>query len=234
MKRIAELVLKTVARELNYLAHESISRERKPALTTRVRELAIDESAAYIFSNLHAALLFDDREDLWGHALESASLEGLHLEFGVWKGNSINSIARAVSPVDVFGFDSFEGLREDWPGTHRRTGHFDTNGTLPEVESNVQLVKGWFQVTLPEFLTSHQGNVAFLHLDADTYESTLYVLEQLKSQIVAGTVIVFDEYLGIPNWKNNEFKAWKEFRQSQKLDYCYIGFGPEQAALKVL
>jgi hypothetical protein len=37
-------------------------------------------------------------------------------EFGVWKGATINYIA-SKTPGPVHGFDSFEGLPEDWrPG----------------------------------------------------------------------------------------------------------------------
>ena len=60
-------------------------------------------------------------------------------------------------------------------------------GNLPKVNPNVQLVKGWFNETLPEFIRKENSEVAFLHIDCDTYESTKYVLNTLKEKIIPGT-----------------------------------------------
>ena len=50
----------------------------------------------------------------------------------------------------------------------------------------------------------------------------------------AGTILLFDEYLGFPDWKNGEFRAWQEFAEARGLRFRYLGFGPTQAALQVL
>ena len=38
----------------------------------------------------------------------------LYLEFGVWKGESINLLSKYTKKI--YGFDSFEGLKDDWHG----------------------------------------------------------------------------------------------------------------------
>jgi hypothetical protein len=45
----------------------------------------------------------------------SARREGLVLEFGVWSGRTIDLVADRVGPSrTVHGFDSFEGLPQEW------------------------------------------------------------------------------------------------------------------------
>jgi len=160
---------------------------------------------------------------------------GLVLEFGVFSGHSIGLIASARPDQTVYGFDSFEGLPEYWrPGFD--TGTFKTEG-LPAVPANVTLVPGWFDRSLPAFLDAHPGQpVSFLHIDCDLYSSTQTVLAQLKDRIIAGTVIVFDEYLNYPGWQHHEHKAFSEFIASTGRAYEWIGLVPsyEQAAIRIL
>jgi hypothetical protein len=113
-------------------------------------------------------------------------------------------------------------------------GTFDLGGKLPRVYSNVTLVKGWFDQTVPDFLITHSGPLSFLHLDADTYETTILLLNLLKERIVKDTIIVFDEYLGFPNWRNGEFRAWQEFCQAENVRYRYLAFSFRQAAVQIL
>ena len=40
--------------------------------------------------------------------------DGLFLEFGVYKGTSINFISSLIPDKKIYGFDSFGGLPEEW------------------------------------------------------------------------------------------------------------------------
>ncbi len=53
---------------------------------------------------------------------------------------------------------------------------------------------------------------------------TRLLLSLLRGRIVRGTVIVFDEYLGSPNWRNGEFRAWAEFVKAKGLAYRNLAF----------
>jgi hypothetical protein len=218
-----------------------MSRVSPPAHPTEavfrlVTERAAASSADYIEAHLGDAMLFPTREQLWDHALGKAGPELLYAEFGVFDGHSINHMAQrlAARGLTIHGFDSFEGLKEDWHGTWHAAGDFDLGGKMPKVQSNVRLVKGWFDATVPGFLEEHPGPFAFIHFDADTYEATQQLLSLLKGRIVSGTVIVFDEYLGFPNWRNCEFLAWAEFVKAAGLNYRYLAFSNSQAALQVV
>lgn len=192
------------------------------------------ECADYVQANMQKAVSFGTRAPLWDHALNKVDLEGLFAEFGVFRGVSINQIAGKRPKDVIYGFDSFEGLKEDWSGAYCVKGTFDLGGALPVVAANVKLIKGWFDKTIPDFLAEHPGPFAFVHVDCDTYEATETVFRLIGDRIRAGTVIVFDEYFGYRGWKIGEFKAWQEFVASLGIVYEYLGFGNSEVSIRVL
>jgi len=194
---------------------------------------AIIETADYVQSRMPKAVPFNDRRSLLKYALGKNIVDGTIAEFGVWKGQSINYIA-SLTQETVFGFDSFEGLREDWHGTGFLAGHFSLRGKLPKVRGNVRLIKGWFNETVPPFLKEHNRPFSFIHLDSDTYESAMEVFGLIAPHLAAGTIIVFDEYFGYRGWKEGEYKAWQECVASNGLRYEYLAFSNAmQAVIRV-
>src|SRR5712691_1155408 len=141
--------------------------------------------------NLANVPTFKTRQDIFKFSLSQASVrDGLHAEFGVYKGDSINRLAR-LKPGQVFhGFDSFEGLPESWT-LGSRTGSFSLGGRLPAVRDNVVLIKGFFEETLGRFVAEcGKTAVAFMHVDCDLYSATKTVLGRFEPLLVEGTVIV--------------------------------------------
>lgn len=191
------------------------------------------EAADFIKANMAGALAITRREDALRISLSRAPSEGLVLEFGVGGGDSIRAIARllAGSSRIVHGFDSFEGLPEDWAGRHEEKGHYSSNGVLPEVPRGVQLHKGLFAETLPDFLTHHSGQCAFVHVDCDLYSSAKTVLQALAPRIGPGTVILFDEYFNYPSWADHEHKAFGEFVAEHDLSFEYLLWGFQEVAV---
>jgi hypothetical protein len=92
------------------------------------------------------------------------------------------------------GFDSFEGLPEDWDGWPK--GAFSTEGQLPEIsDPRCSFVKGLFQNTLPGWLSARDfARRTVLNLDADLYSSTLMVLTQLLPKLKTDDILIFDEF----------------------------------------
>jgi predicted O-methyltransferase YrrM len=207
----------------------------RPTAIDFLEKRALESSADYIEKNGSHAVIFKSRTQLWSFALNQVTLSGIYAEFGVSWGKSITYFAKRLQPGRIiFGFDSFYGLKEDFSGTHFTKGAFTTKGVLPKVPKNVVLNKGWFGETLPGFLLKNLESFSFIHLDADTYESTKEVLDLIKDRITSGTIIVFDEYIGVPNWYNNEHKAWSEFIAATKLEYKYIAFSSQSIALRII
>lgn len=147
----------------------------------------------------------------------------LWLEFGVASGTSINYISKFTTDK-VYGFDSFQGLPEKWRNGYDK-GAFSRNGVLPRVNKNVELIKGWFNETLLQFIQKHNKKVSFIHIDADLYSSTKYILDVLKDYMDKDCVIVFDELLNYPGFDGDtgELKAFYEFITENKVDYTWIG-----------
>lgn len=204
--------------------------------TTVLRELernTAQECARYAESKMQTALQFNRRKDLLDHALGLAEKAGIIAEFGVWKGRSVNHIARTIRPSVVVGFDSFEGLREDWSGWDLAKGAFDLGGRLPAVRENVRLVKGWFDKTLPGFLAENPSSFSFVHVDCDTYEAAKTVLDLIGPRIRAGTVLVFDEYFGFRGWRIGEYRAWQEFVLQHGVEYQYLAFSEQSVSVRV-
>ena len=194
---------------------------------TAVR-LASESSARYMIEHMRAVPNFDTDYDLhkWVATTQldrKLLSDGWILEFGVATGRTLNQFAKWLPNKFVFGFDGFEGLPEDWTSRMRRG--FFARDKLPRVRSNCQLVVGWFDQTLPGFKQNRikNGPVALLHVDCDLYSSTVTILENLKDNIVPGTVIVFDEYINYPGWQLDEFRAWQEHCRMYGVKYEYIG-----------
>ncbi len=191
-------------------------------INLQMQKDALAETAQFVKANMFQTAQYKDRVALVKSVLEQPLIKGLYLEFGVFQGHSINYISSMVPLETVHGFDSFEGLPESWmPGFDK--GMFEVS-SLPPVNSNVQLIKGWFNETLPPFLTGNEHNCAFIHVDCDLYSSTKIIFNELKNRIVDGTVIVFDEYFNYPNWKSGEFKAFNELIEETGLGFEYLGF----------
>lgn len=151
--------------------------------------------------------------------LAAATVDGHVAEFGVFNGRSLAHLAAAVAGK-VHGFDSFRGLPEDWtPGVKR--GAFDRGGALPAVPANAVLHPGAFADTLPAF-AREAGAARLWHVDCDLYSSTRTVFDALGATLQVGSVVVFDDYLGFPDAKQHEFRAWAELCQARGIRYRYL------------
>lgn len=181
-------------------------------------------SAAFEKEYLLTVATFKRRKTLFEQALALAPNAGLFLEFGTYKGDSINQLAKLRPGLRFVGFDSFVGLPEGWTAGTRKGG-LSAKGRLPQVRENVELVTGFFEDSLPGFLAA-QGNetVAFLHIDCDLYSSTIFVLNAIRDRLVKGSVIVFDEFYNYAEWQDGEYKAWMEFCEKENLSFRYIGY----------
>ena len=147
----------------------------------------------------------------------SNNMQGYFLEFGVWEGKSINYMAKKKPNITFYGFDSFEGLPEDWDMGNKieKKGHFKVN-KLPDVEKNVILIKGWFDETINNWKQKYSGPIQFINIDADLYSSTKTILYELNNQIIKNTIIRFDDLLDspiapYPKWQEGEWRALCEW-----------------------
>ena len=149
------------------------------------------------------------------------------VECGVGRGRflTIFAFANDFFELDktVYGFDSFSGFpiasEEDfgtrvkhkekisgWDDVEMEMIHHvlnhdvDAEGSKSLTQGNsdsVKLIKGYFCDTLGDNLPA---KIAFLHLDADLYQSTVDVLNACIPKMASGSVIVFDELHETEKW----------------------------------
>lgn len=168
-------------------------------------------------------------------ALSARTIKGHVLEFGVGAGVSLRWLAKKVTQEPIYGFDSFEGLPEDWQFSEYiifAKGSFKYPPR--KVHLHVELVEGWFEDTIPEWKESHPGAISFLHIDADLYSSCKTVLTELNDQIVPGTILLFDELLEYPRWEEGEWKAFVEWQEEYKRKVHQLGTNWTQASYRVI
>jgi hypothetical protein len=150
---------------------------------------------------------------------------GAFVECGVGPGGCVAAMAYAGGTKrKVWGFDSFEGMPpltsedegdgQEWVGVKCSwRGLEDAQQTVDHFRlSNVTLVKGWFEDTLPPH-RERIGQIAVLRLDNDWYKSTRFCLHQLYDQVVVGGCIIIDDYHTFLGCR----KAVDEFRSERNI-----------------
>jgi predicted O-methyltransferase YrrM len=204
-------------------------RARRDIVFAAEQEAAL-QSARFVQEHMPRVPHFGSPQKTLEHALTHAPEGGMALEFGVYTGGTLKLIAQAREGNEVYGFDSFEGLPEDW-----RNGFpaatFTMDG-LPDVPG-AELVVGWFDETLPKFLDEHEGPVTFLHVDCDLYSSTKTVLELVGPRLTEGSIVVFDEYFNYPGWQGHEFRAWQEYVERTGTRFTYLAYTEDAISVAV-
>ena len=170
--------------------------------------------------------------DIRERGLDYAS-GGVWAEFGVFKGNSTRHILhRMPDDTTIHLFDSFEGLPEVWDMGEATRDIIRFKLEEHEIpvfnEIRATIHKGWFKDTLPK---ADMGVLNFVHIDCDLYSSTKTVLEYIE--VSPGTIIVFDEYHGYPNYENHERKAYQEWSERTGYELEWLAYGRQGAMGRV-
>lgn len=147
-------------------------------------------------------LITDDRLENIARLVRSVRhLPGELAELGTFRGGSAAVIAGCCPEKRLRLFDTWEGIPENdqVTGGHLK-GEFAAD--FEEVRRwlelyNVEYFRGTFPHTAPA-AAEDDTRYAFVHLDADTYQSTRAGLEYFLPRLVAGGVCVLDDY----RWEN--------------------------------
>jgi O-methyltransferase len=136
--------------------------------------------------------------------LNKNNIPGDFVECGTYKGGSAAIIASELNPSrHLWLYDSFQGLptpkSEDGLYAQNFSGSLVSSPddvkkifqTLNIPETYYTIREGWFQQTFQEPLP---GKVAFLHCDADWYESVSLVLNTFYPKIPEGGCILLDDF----------------------------------------
>ena len=179
---------------------------------------------------------YNKRYNIYKYLIDKEKLNGEidYLEFGVSKGYSFKWWAEnnKNSNSRFYGFDTFEGLPEDW-GPYKK-GDMSSENKIPEMDDDrCSFYRGLFQQSLPGFLKKFNSNKRkVIHLDADLYSSTLFVLTSLSPFLQKDDILIFDEF----NVPMHEFKAFTEWVNSFYIQYEVLAASNNyfQVAIKLL
>lgn len=144
--------------------------------------------------------------------LSNNKITGDYFEFGVGKGRSAVSAIRAYKRDNIcssfFLFDSFCGLpllqgidedsiqfrAGDYAFTQESVLEFIKSYSIT-LDSSIQLIPGWFEKSLSDWLSHHCGvEAAVVHVDVDLFSSCTIVLNNIMPLLQMGTVILFDDW----------------------------------------
>jgi hypothetical protein len=203
-----------------------------------VRVAALSSAARWIHAQQNAPT-FDHPRKLWRHVIDTEGLDGPVdlLEFGVARGWSMGYwLETILHPEARFvGFDTFRGLPEAWAG--HAAGSFSNDGVPPHFgDPRCRFVVGSFQETLGGFLAEAAPRRRLvLHLDADLYSSTLFVLATIAPRLESGDILIFDELVGVRT-AHHEYRALEDFLQAfpVRLHCLAAACDWAQVALKVV
>ena len=192
-------------------------------------------SYAWAFSLPNLPELYFNRWHFFDTIIKKSIVSKPFYEFGVWRASSFKYIIKYIKKG--YGFDTFEGLPEDWNvgGRSEKKGSYSSDGIIPKIKGG-EFIKGKFEDTLPIFFSKNRPIASVMNFDADLYSSTICALNYSKNVMDKNTILIFDELLMNESWEHDEFKALNEFCSANNLSYevIAISFYTKQVAIKLI
>ena len=182
-----------------------------------------EKNPATQFNDFYSDWNYQKRYNLYDFVYTSGHGKGAinFFEFGVRGGDSFKWWVNKNQETETrfYGFDTFTGLPEDW--LNFKAGAMSEEGNFPDIKDpRVKFIKGLFQETLSDFLKQFDNTKKnVIHLDADLYTSTLYVLTVMDGYLKPGDIIMFDDF-GVPS---HEFLAFSNYTAAYQRDLELIG-----------
>lgn len=174
--------------------------------------------------------------------LGSSHIIGDYAEFGVWRGDTLatayhftkamSSTFKRFEEMNFHAFDSFEGFPQ--LSDIDKFPQFKTGGRYCSEEEfmkfmndknvdmgKLRVTKGWFNKTLTKESKAWDDikdeSLSLAWIDCDLYESTIDVLEFVKSKMIPGGLMIFDDWFCFAgNPTKGEQKAVVEFLDKYK------------------
>jgi hypothetical protein len=167
------------------------------------------------------------------HYVVDNDIPGALVECGVWRGGSMQAVAKTLLELDatdrdLYLFDTFEGMPPPTPEDLRRDGQRAEDMLARTTKDNpvwaaaglddvqdgmskvgyplerIHYVPGMVEDTTPG---QAPDQISILRLDTDWYASTKHELEHLYSRLSPGGVLLLDDY----GWWQGSRKAVDEF-----------------------
>ena len=199
-------------------------------IITSDSEHPITRSMKWVFSLPKLPNIFFNRWLFFNNVIKLADKSRPFYEFGVWNGISFKYLINTFKKG--FGFDTFNGLPEDWH--HEPKGSYSSFQGIPKVDGG-EFIIGKFEDTLENFFAKKRPKASLINFDADLYSSTLCALNHSNKVIDEKTILIFDEFLNNDHWEEDEYKALNEFCNKIGCSYDVIAISifTKQVAVKL-
>ena len=198
---------------------------------THLKDHPAMRSFAWVFDLPELPELYFNRWALFDRMVDLSEQDRPFYEFGVWRGESFQYLIKTFKKG--YGFDTFEGIPENWHG--EKAGTYSSDGNIPEIEGG-EFIVGEFEKSLPEFFSKTRQMASLINFDADLYSSTICALNHSQSVIDHNTILIFDEFIMNKNWEQDEYKALNEFCRNNNYTYevLAISFFTKQTAVRLI
>ena len=225
----SHVLAKLTLAALNF--YEGNEEEFDTLINTSLWDHSYTRSFSWVFSLPELPKLYFTRERLFDFISEGATHSRPFYEYGVWRGQSFKYLIKTFKKG--YGFDTFQGLPEDWH--NQKAGTYSSDGNIPKVDGG-EFIQGKFEDTLPEFFSVQRPVASVINFDADLYSSTICALNYSKSVIDGNTILIFDEFIINEYWEEDEYKALEEFCSENNFSYevLAVSFYTKQVAVKLL
>jgi hypothetical protein len=162
--------------------------------------------------------------------------------FGVYSGKTLTELqihlcGNSLDPNWFYGFDSFEGLPKETKNIELYPEHYEGNFKIKTeignhikdilkklpYENKTSLIPGFYDKVLNDHLFSlfNFKPAFFVEVDCDLHISTIQCLEWMIKHklIIKDTVIYFDDWGGVEEYKGGESLAWKELTEKYNIKH---------------
>ncbi|MDA9991363.1 tetratricopeptide repeat protein [Paracoccaceae bacterium] len=188
-------------------------------------------SFAWAFSLPELPELYFHRWALFDRMVELSNKARPFYEFGVWRGEAFKHLIKTFKKG--YGFDTFEGIPEDWHD--EKAGTYSSDGNIPKIKGG-EFIVGKFEDSLPGFFSEKRPMASIINFDADLYSSTICALNYSQPVIDQHTILIFDEFIINKNWEQDEYKALNEFclNNNYTHEVLAISFFTKQVAVRLI
>ena len=211
--------------------YEGNKSEFRAIVKSKLMDHPYMRSFTWTFSLPKLPQLYFNRWALFDQMAKLSDKNRPFYEFGVWRGEAFKYLLKTFKKG--YGFDTFEGLPEDWH--NEKAGAYSSDGNIPTIKGG-EFIIGKFEDTLPVFFAEKRPRASIINFDADLYSSTICALNFSKPVIDEHTILIFDEFIINETWEQDEYRALEEFCLENNYTYnvLAISFFTKQVAVKIL
>ena len=179
------------------------------------------------FTKIYTLISTDRLCNLIKYSVFTEAVQGDIAEFGVYKGGSLEVLAKYNPTSKIYGIDSFEGLPDPSEKDVHKKGDFG-DVSFEHIEAyfkshywNVELHKGFS----PNVFEKIKDKLfKFVHIDVDLYSSVTDGLTFFVPRMTEGGIIILDDYKKFESTPGcelaiNDFFAATEVKHRQELTY---------------